>query len=361
LKGVGLGEDAGEKIGAGEVLIVAPALAGEQDMDGVVKVVTPDGIGGVSALGLGEDVAGKVLVGFDGDDGGELAGGAEVVGAGGDLGDDVAGRIVVDGLDGIEAQAIEVILAQPVEGVFDDEAADVNAAEIIVIDGVAPGSFVAGGEVRAQLGKIISLIAEVVVDDVEEDGEAAVVGGIDEVAKRGGTAVIGLHGVEADAIVAPVARAWDGIDGHEFDGGDAEIAEVVEALNGGVEGGFGGDGADVEFVEYVAGQGEAAPVIVLPGKGGIDDFGGSVNAFGEQPGDRVGDGERADEVLVAIAGRGGQSESPIIVGQREHGKVLRRRVLRWSIAALETDGDRGEARRPEKKVHESVMQGGAES
>ena len=183
----------------------SPALAGEQDMDGVVKVVTPDGIGGVSTLGGGEDVAGKVLVGFDGDDDGAALGGAELVGAGGDFGDDVLRGIVPDGLDGVEAEAVEVILAQPVERVFDDEAADVSAAGVVVIDGIAPGSFVAGGEVRAELREVISLVAEVVVDDIEEDGEAALVGGIDEAAKRGGTAVIGLHGVEADAIVAPVA------------------------------------------------------------------------------------------------------------------------------------------------------------
>ncbi len=89
LKGVGLGEDAGQESGVGEVLIVALALAGEQDVDGVVEVVAPDGIGGVSALGGGEDVAGKVLVGFDGDDDGAALGGGECMGAGGDFGDDV--------------------------------------------------------------------------------------------------------------------------------------------------------------------------------------------------------------------------------------------------------------------------------
>ena len=70
LKCVGLGEDAGEKRGIGEILIVALMLAGEQDMDGVVKVVTPDGIGGVSALRGGKNIARKVLVGFDGDEDG---------------------------------------------------------------------------------------------------------------------------------------------------------------------------------------------------------------------------------------------------------------------------------------------------
>jgi len=290
LKGVGLGEDAGQESGVGEVLIVATTLAGEQDMDGVVKVIAPEGIGSVS-LGGGEDVAGKVLVGFDGDDNGAALGDAEFLGAGGDFGDDVLGRIILDGLDGIEAEAVEVILAQPVEGVFDDEAADVRAAGVVVIDGIAPGSFVAGGEVGPEPREVISLIAEVVVDDIEEDGEAALVSRIDKAAKGGGASVIGLHGVEANTVIAPVAGTGDGVDGHEFDGGDAEVAEVIEALDGGVEGGSGGEGADVEFVENVAGEGKSAPVIVLPSKGGIDDFGRAVDAFGKQAGDRIGESE----------------------------------------------------------------------
>ncbi len=105
-----------------------------------------------------------------------------------------------------------MILAQPVEGVFDDEAADVRAAGVVVIDGVAPGSFVASGEVGAELREVVALVAEVVVDDIEEDGEAALVGGVDKAAKRGGASVIGLHGVEADAVVSPVAGAGNGVD-----------------------------------------------------------------------------------------------------------------------------------------------------
>ena len=230
-------------------------------------------------------------------------GGAEFVGAGGDFGDDVLGRIVLDGLDSVEAQAVEVILAQPVESVFDDEAADVQAAGVVVIDGVAPGGFVAAGEVGAELREVISLIAQVVVDDIEEDGEAALVSGIDKAAKRGGASVIGLHRVEADAVIAPVAGTGDGVDRHEFDGRDAEVAEVIEALDGRVEGASGGEGADVEFVENEAGQGKSTPVTVLPGKGGIDDFGGAVDPFGKQPRDRIGQSQRAGGVLIAVARR----------------------------------------------------------
>ena len=221
-----------------------------------------------------------------------------------------------------------MILAQPVESVFDDEAADVKAAGVVVIDGIAPRGFVACREVGTELREVISLIAEVVVDDIEEDGKAALVGGIDEAAKRGGTAVVGLHGVEADAIVAPVAWAGYGVEGHEFDGGDAEVVEIFEAMDGGVESGLGGKGADVEFVEHKLDRGNSVPVVVLPGKCGIDDFGGAVDALGKQPRDRIGKCKRAGDVLVAITGGGGQSEGPVPVGEGEHGELLWRSALR---------------------------------
>jgi len=64
---------------------------------------------------------------------------------------------------------------------------------------------------------------------------------------------------------------------------------------------------------------------------------------------------------------------PITFGQGEHGEILRRSigwrcVLRWGVllwgglgTALETHGDRGEARRPEKKVDEIATEGCPES
>ena len=253
LKYVGLGEHARKKCGGIEVLIIAGALAGEQSMNGVVEVVAPDGIDTVASLRCGKNVARMVLVGFGDDDDGAVLGGGEVMNAGGDLGDDVRGGIVLDGLNGVEAESVEMIIAQPVESVFPDEVADVRASGVVVIDGVAPESFVARGEVGTELREVIALVAEMVVNNIEDDGESVKVGGIDEAAERGGASVVGLHTVEADTIVSPIARAGNGVERHEFDGGDAEIAKVRQAMDGGIESTGASESANMEFVEYVVG------------------------------------------------------------------------------------------------------------
>ena len=62
-----------------------------------------------------------------------------------------------------------------------------------------------------------------VVDDVEDDGEPARVGGVDEAAQAVGAAVRLLRREPVDAVVAPVARAGEAGDRQDLDGGDAEL------------------------------------------------------------------------------------------------------------------------------------------
>lgn len=358
LKGERFGEDLGNNfgkaVGVGKVLVVALVFASEQDMDGVVEVVTPDGIGGISSLLGGKDVAGKVFIGLDGDDDGATLGGSELVSTRGDLGNDVLGGVVLDSLDGVEAETVEVIFAQPVESVFDDEAADVKTAGVVVIDSVTPWCFVFAGEIRSELREVISFIAEVVVNDIENHGETAIVGRIDKTAKRGGTSVVGLHGVEADTVVSPISSAGGGIERHEFDSGDAQVAQVIKTHEGRVERAFGSEGSDMEFVEDVVLQSDPAPEIVRPWERGIYDFSRAMHAFGKESGDRIGESEIPGDVLVAVTGGGGKCKAPV-AARREHGVVAGR-----SVMAEESEHDRGETRGPEIEIHEVAAHGGSQ-
>jgi hypothetical protein len=72
-----------------------------------------------------------------------------------------------------------------------------------------------------------------------------------------------------------------------------------------------------------------------------------VDAGWKQARDRVGYGKQAGQVLVAVTGRGRQSDSPVSFVEPEQGKVLRR-----EIAALKAKSDGIEARRVELKVYE---------
>ena len=103
-----------------------------------------------------------------------------------------------------------------------------TAASVFEVDGVAPGRVVGAGEVRAEFSEVVAVGSEVVVDDVEEDGEAALMSGVDEALESIGRAVGLVRGEEVDAVVAPALHAGEGVDGHQLDVSDAESREIVE-------------------------------------------------------------------------------------------------------------------------------------
>ena len=94
------------------------------------------------------------------------------------------------------------------------------------------GRVVAVGHVRRiELRQIRAFGAEVVVDDVEDDGDVQPVGGIDEGAQIVGPAVVARRRIQADAVVAPVAGAGEFGDRHQLDGRDAEVVQLGGAAD----------------------------------------------------------------------------------------------------------------------------------
>ena len=77
------------------------------------------------------------------------------------------------------------------------------------------------GEVRAELGEPVA-DADVVVDDVEQDGQLAGVTGVDEPLQAVRAAVGLVHRPQADPVVAPAVPAGEGGDRHQLDVVDAE-------------------------------------------------------------------------------------------------------------------------------------------
>src|SRR5690606_9916104 len=171
-----IGEAFGE--GAAEALcrairvigVVAAALSGKLDAERVVDVVVP--LRGVEPV---REIAGAVVVVLEDEmDGTILDPGAH---GGRELGQDVGIGIVEDRVDGVEAEPVDVELLEPVERVLDEEVADRAALRAVEVDPVAPGRAVAPGEELRVGAEIVPLGSEVVVDDVEEKGEAARVAG----------------------------------------------------------------------------------------------------------------------------------------------------------------------------------------
>ena len=129
----------------------------------------------------------------------------------------------------VDPEAVDVELVDPVQGVGDEEVADLGAA--VVEDERAPvgvlalagvGVLVQRGAVEAGEGEVV--LREVGRDPVEDDADAALVELVDEPAEAVGVAVAGRRREVARHLVAP--RPAEGVLHHrqQLDVGEAEVA-----------------------------------------------------------------------------------------------------------------------------------------
>ena len=96
---------------------------------------------------------------------------------------------------------------EPVERVVDEEPPYLVAVGSVEVDGVAPRRVVAVGEVGPEGAEVVTLGAEVVVDDVEDQRETVGVAGVDQALEALRPAVGGVGGEQLDAVVTPIAFA----------------------------------------------------------------------------------------------------------------------------------------------------------
>ena len=115
------GEGFGEVLEGAEVVVVALAalVDVEEGEEGVVEVVAPLGVHAVAAGFAGADDAGIVEVALGDEDETAAEGGSEGFDLGGELLEEVDGGAVDELVDGVEAEAVDVVVAHPHEGVVD--------------------------------------------------------------------------------------------------------------------------------------------------------------------------------------------------------------------------------------------------
>src|SRR5436190_23199572 len=190
------------------------------------------------------------------------------------------GAEIEDAVHGVESETVDVIFAHPVAGVVDDESAHVIAVRVVVIERRPPRRLVLLGEVRAVAGEIIPLGPNVVVHDVENDGEPLGVRRVDEMLQPVWSTIVVLHRIEIDAVVSPVTRSGKLRDGHDLDRGHAKLAsQTAQVGDDGRERAFIGEGADVQLVDDEVAHRDPAPVGVVPAKRiRVDDARRSVHA-----------------------------------------------------------------------------------
>ena len=200
---------------------------------------------------------------------------------------------VADRVHGVEAEPVDVVVAEPHPDVVEHVPADLG---VLDVDRVAPRVAESLQQVRAVQRQVVAARAEVVVDDVLDDPESQRVGGVDETVVGVGTAVGVVHGEPTDTVVAPVPLTVDGVDGEQLDELHAELDEVVELRGRRIERALGRVGADVHLVDHTAAGGTARPGLVGPGEAlRVDDLGRTVHPVRLVPAAGVG-----SDVLVVV-------------------------------------------------------------
>ena len=247
-----------------ELGVIALLLAGEQGAQAVVEVVGPRGVVAQAALARRPGDHGVVAARLGDDERRRV----RRVDPRGELAQDRPRGGVVDRVDGVQAQAVDVEVADPALRALQDPLPHGVAPGVVVVHRRAPERRVLGGEVGAEgLERLAAARADVVVDDVEDDGEPRGVRGVHHPGEAVRTPVARLGGGEVDAVVAPAVAARELRDRHDLDRGDAELRQAREVLDRGVEGALGRERADVQLVEDEVLRRHAAPARVRPGEG----------------------------------------------------------------------------------------------
>ncbi len=146
-----------------------------------------------------------------------------------ELRENMHSAVILDGVDGIEPQAVEAIFLEPEQGVVNEEVADRAAGAAVEVDRIAPRRLVPIGEELAGVGvEIVPLRAKVVVDHVEHHRDAAPVRGIDQGLELVRCSVRRLRREREHAVVPPAAGSREIGYRHELDHRDAQLREVLE-------------------------------------------------------------------------------------------------------------------------------------
>ena len=243
-----------------------------------------------------------------------------------------------DRVDRVEAQSVEAVFHDPVERILCEEASDLRLAEV---DRRAPGRL----EVVAEHGRrvarqIVSVGAEVIVDDVEEDHQIKIVRGVDQRLQLVGRAVGCVRRERQHAVVAPVAPTGKIIDRHQLDGGDAEGGQTRQVARNAAE---PAEHPAMQLVEHRLRPWSAAPMAVSPlVGGGIDHDTAIMHVAGLRPGRRIWHAPPTREhIAVARTGAARRFHLEPAVALPLH---------RNRLCAFDGDGDRRLRRRKQAKA-----------
>ena len=199
-----------------------------------------------------------------------------------DLAADVLRGAVIDGVHGVQAQAVHAELLDPVQRVVHEEVAHRAAVRAVERDRRAPGRAARGVEELVGVGvQVVALGSEVVVDHVQQHHQLEAVRGFDQALQVLGRAVRRVGREGQHTVVTPATPAREVGQGHQLDSRHAERRQLGQALGRRGEAARLGERADMQLVDDRLVPRPAAPAGVAPVVGrGVDDDARAMHVVG---------------------------------------------------------------------------------
>src|SRR5262245_54113835 len=139
-----------------EVLVIFRLLAGQQSVERVMKVVVPLGVTSVPSLLPRTNHPDIIQRTFKYQVHVSLQFLSSAVDRLRQLCQERPGRLVEDGVHGVKAQRVEMKLSNPIERIFDEEAAHVITVRPVKVNGISPWSPIAVCKVVSKLSEVVS-------------------------------------------------------------------------------------------------------------------------------------------------------------------------------------------------------------
>ena len=207
---------------ASEIRIIAGLLPGQQGMQSMVKIIIPVSIQTIPPK-VGRthqahivEVALRHQIEFP------VPALSSPAHRCGQFGHEWLRRQIHNGMEGVQAQGVNMIFRAPKEGVVDEEAPHLIAVRAVEVEGRPPGGVVALGEIRAVSRQVVAFRAQVVVNHVQDHGQAPLMAGVDQPFETFGPPVTVLHRERINPVVAPVAPSRKLGHRHQLQGCEAQ-------------------------------------------------------------------------------------------------------------------------------------------
>src|SRR5271156_429289 len=239
-----------------------------------------------------------------------------------------------------------MILVDPIARIGHEEFAHRARTGTVEIDRLPPVVVVAISEISwGEQFEIISVRAEMIIDDVKDDCDPEGVSAVNEAAEISRQTIEAGWCEEIDAVISPAEPARKFSHGHNFEAGNAEFGERRQLVRGRFPISLWGEGADMHLVDDELFADAPAPRDVGPSEGpGIDDFRRAVRPLRWKPRCRVGQYRLLPIESETIAHAGSSQLAP----QREVPAGLGLQCLR--LEAFDLDDNFAAARRPEAEI-----------